>query len=154
MDDISKIDKKINTNGSINPGDNILTNNKIDLNLFLTPLKTIKTKSVSNKIKKEGNKLPLIEENTPNNVQNDKKDIKDKDGINVNKSHRKLNNNIKIVQSPKKYHYMGNIFKNYSESNEDKFKEYKNQFDEKINEIMGPIEFIKLRKKKLKANHF
>ena len=154
MDDISKIDKKINTNANINPGDNILMNNKNDLNLFLTPLKTIKTKSVTNKIKKEGNKLPLIEENTPNNVQSDKKDKKDKDGINVNKSHRKLNNNIKIVQSPRKYHYIGNIFKNYSESNEDKFKEYKNQFDEKINEIMGPIEFIKLRKKKLNANHF
>ena len=146
MDEISKIEKKnIHINTSNNKADLLFINKKGDLsNFFLTPLKPIKTKSVTNKKKKEGSKLPpLIEENTHSNS----KEKNNKKQINTNKSYKKLSHNIKIVQSPKKYHYMGNIFKNYSVSNEDKFKEYKNQFDEKINEIMGPIELIKLRKK-------
>ena len=147
MEDISKIEKKnIHTNSSVNK-DLLFINKKNELsNFFLTPLKPIKTKSVTNKKKKEGSKLPpLIEENSRNNSPDDKKVKKQ---INTNKSYKKLSYNIKIVQSPKKYHFIGNIFKNYSVSNEEKFKEYKNQFDEKINEIMGPIEFIKLRKNK------
>ena len=67
----------------------------------------------------------------------------------IQKSQKKLLNNIKIVHSPNKYQFIGKIFKNKSGSKDDKFNEYKNQFDEKINELMGPIEFIKLRKKKI-----
>ena len=59
-----------------------------------------------------------------------------------------MKNNIKIIYSPKKYNFIGNIFKNPSITKEDKFNEFKNQFDEKLNEIMGPIELMKLRKKK------
>ena len=158
---ISKIDKKSKFNVSINNVDNnlFINKNKNDGNFFLTPLKPIKSKSVTNKKKEGDNRLPLIEEITHNNLNTEKNDTKDKRDksdkkINPNKSFKKLSNNIKIVHSPNKYNFIGNIFKNVSVTKDDKFNEFKNQFDEKINEIMGPIEFIKLRKKKLNAKHF
>ena len=155
-EDISKIDKNYNNNLSISNIDNIFKNiNKNDgSNFFITPIKPLKTKSVINKVKKDEKKLPLIEENRQKILKNELKDKNSLKDININKSHKKLQNNIKIMNSPKKYNFIGNIFKNPTISKEDKFNEFKNQFDEKLNEIMGPIEFMKLRKKKQNANNF
>ena len=159
INDISKIDNKININ--INDSDNIFLNfskSNDSSNFFLTPLKPIKSKSV-NKNKKSENKLPLIEENIQKNLVTDKnkskneKNIKSDKDININKSNKK-SRNIKIIHSPNRHNFIGNIFKNFPNTKDSKFNEYKNQFDEKINEIMGPIEFIKLRKKKTNSkNH-
>ena len=156
MKNISKNDKKNNNiNISINNVENLFMNlnrNDVNSNFFITPLKPIKTKCMSMK-KKEENKLPLIEGNTQNNIStesNKEKNIKKE--ININKSQKKLINNIRIIHSPNKYNLIGKIFKNKSGSKDDKFNEYKNQFNEKINELMGPIELIKLRQKKFNSN--
>ena len=154
-EDISKIDKNNNINTNINKkGDNFFTiNNKSDLShFFLTPLKPAKKKSSTNKKLKEGSNspLPTIVENKYNNKFSE--DKKNEKFLNKNKSHKNIINNIKIKKSPRKYLYIGKIFKDskdVSDSNDDKFKEYKNQFDEKIKEILGPIELIKLRNKKI-----
>ena len=74
---------------------------------------------------------------------------KEKKAISSFKSYKKLSN-IRVINSPSKYRYNENFYQSISLSNEDKFKEFKNQFDEKINEILGPIELIKLMKKKQK----
>ena len=159
MKNMSKLDKKIHINLSIsNDANNLFMNlnrNDVNSNFFLTPLKPLKAKSISKK-KKEEDKLPLIESTSQNNAsidsnkeKNNKNENIPKNEININKSQKKLLNNIKIVHSPNKYQFIGKIFKNKSGSKDDKFNEYKNQFDEKINELMGPIEFIKLRKKKI-----
>ena len=120
-----------------------LLNKKIEgNNFFITPLKPIKTKSVTFKNKKYEDKLPLIEEALSYNEQ--------KDNNNNNKSSRNFDNNIKIHHSPNKYQYLGDIYKSNHISTEDKFKGFKSEFDEKINDILGPMEFIKLMKKKNK----
>ena len=121
--------------------ENLLTKKNEGSNFFLTPLKPIKTKSVSHKNKKQEDKLPIIEEALSYPEQRE---------INNNKSSRNVGNNIKIHYSPNKYQYLGDNYKSIYVSSEDKFKGFKNEFDEKINEILGPMEFIKLRKKKVK----
>ena len=135
MSDFSKNDK--NNDYSI---ENLLNKKTEGSNFFITPLKPIKAKSVANRNKKFVDKLPIIEEATSYYEQKD----------NNLKSSRNYDNNIKIHYSPNKYHYLGDIYKKIHVSTEDKFKGFKNEFDEKINDILGPMELIRLRKKKNK----
>jgi hypothetical protein len=163
INEITKTDK--NNSNNINNKENIFLNfnkNNEASNIFLTPLKQIKSKSVTNKRKKDDNRrnrLPLIEENLKNklylekNETKNEKNIKTEKDTNTSETHKKLRNNIKIIQSPNRYNFIGNKFKNQVSSKNDKFNEYKNQFDEKYNELIGPIEIIKLKKKKMNYNN-
>lgn len=135
MNDFAKNDK--NNDYNI---ENLLTKKTEGSNFFLTPLKPIKTKSVTHK-KKYEDKLPIIEEALSYTEQKDN---------NNNKSSRNNDNNIKIHHSPNKYQYLGEIYKSIHVSTEDKFKGFRSEFDEKINDILGPMEFFKLRTKKNK----
>ena len=163
INEITKTDK--NNSNNINNKENIFLNfnkNNEASNIFLTPLKQIKSKSVTNKRKKDDNRrnrLPLIEENLKNklylekNETKNEKNIKTEKDTNTSETHKKLRNNIKIIQSPNRYNFIGNKFKNQVSYKNDKFNEYKNQFDEKYNELIGPIEIIKLKKKKMNYNN-
>ena len=139
--EIKKIDKEKRKNDlSLN---NIiyLNSNKNDVNLFITPIKPIKTNIITKSKSKEKNKLPIIKEKA---IKNNKS----KPVIDIN-NNIKMNNRYKIFQSPsRQYHNLqSEIFSIKHMSKEDKFKEFKIQFDEKINEIKRPIEFFKLRRK-------
>ena len=160
INEITKTDKN-NSNNKENIFLNFNKNNEAS-NIFLTPLKQIKSKSVTNKRKKDDNRrnrLPLIEENLKNklylekNETKNEKNIKTEKDTNTSETHKKLRNNIKIIQSPNRYNFIGNKFKNQVSYKNDKFNEYKNQFDEKYNELIGPIEIIKLKKKKMNYNN-
>ena len=139
---IEKIKEKVNL--SIN---DILKSspNKKDINIFLTPIKPLR-KNLDFKTNiqtKEKNKLEKIKE-IP--LKNEKNIIFENNNTNNNK---KTNKRIKMVYSSRRYNYnyKNEIFDIPNISKEDKFKEFKIQFDEKINEIKRPIEFFKLRKK-------
>ena len=118
-----------------------LNSKKNDVNLFITPIKPIKTNIITKSKSKEKTELPIIKERHIKN--NESKQVTD-----INKK-IKMNNRYKIVQSPnRQYHNLQtDIFSIKRMSKEDKFNEFKIQFDEKINEIKRPIEFFKLRKK-------
>ena len=80
----------------------------------------------------------------PNKSLENQKILEKNNSINTDKR-------IKITKSLRRYNYN---FKNdlidvAHMSKEDKFREFKMQFDEKLNEIKGPMQFIKLRKKQL-----
>ena len=139
---IEKIKEKVNL--SIN---DILKSspNKKDINIFLTPIRPLR-KNLDFKTNiqtKEKNKLEKIKE-IP--LKNEKNIIFENNNTNNNK---KTNKRIKMVYSSRRYNYnyKNEIFDIPNISKEDKFKEFKIQFDEKINEIKRPIEFFKLRKK-------
>ena len=133
--EIKKIGKSKETiNLSIN---DILkpVHNKNDVNIFLTPIKPIRKNIMTNNSKNEKKQLQTIKEIPTYEIKNviSENNIKKMNRI---RSSRKYYNNFKneIVDIP----YL---------SREDKFNEFKIQFDEKINEIKRPIEFFKLRKK-------
>ena len=142
MKEYSDINKKINLateNHNLKKSDGN--------NFFLTPIKPIKADAMTNRSNVLS--LPIIDESMLNLNDDKKEPKKEKKAISSFKSYKKLSN-IRVINSPSKYRYNENFYQSISLSNEDKFKEFKNQFDEKINEILGPIELIKLMKKKQK----
>ena len=139
---------KIENNNSNNAEDPFSKKNDLS-NLFLTPLNPLKLKTISNKKKREKNNLPVIEETEPD-LNEEKKEQKKELIESTNNISKKRVNKIKINYSPIKYHYMGNNYKTITVSNEDKFRNFRSQFDEKLNEILGPSGLIKLKKKKEK----
>ena len=137
--EIKKISKdKENKGISLNK---ILNSNssKNDVNIFLTPLKPIRSNKLLISQNNERSELPIIKEKI-NEIDTEKKIIK-----NVNNN---IRNRFKINHSPIRYNiFKKDILSNVNMSKEDKFREYKIQFDEKFNEIKKPIEYFKIRKK-------
>ena len=138
-----KISKEKEAKGiSIN---NILSsfNNKKDVNIFITPIRPIKTNIIWDNQNKEKNELPII-------MEKKSEDQKNKNIIKFNNNMKIINRN-KISHSPSRYinNFKSEIFNYVHMSKEDKFKEYKIQFDEKLNEIKKPMEQFKFRKKNL-----
>ena len=138
-----KISKEKEAKGiSIN---NILSsfNNKKDVNIFITPIRPIKTNIIGDNQNKEKNELPII-------MEKKSEDQKNKNIIKFNNNMKIINRN-KISHSPSRYinNFKSEIFNYVHMSKEDKFKEYKIQFDEKLNEIKKPMEQFKFRKKNL-----
>ncbi len=137
--EIKKISKEKENKGiSLNK---ILISNssKNDVNIFLTPLKPIRSNKLLISQNNERSELPIIKEKI-NEIDTEKKIIK-----NVNNN---IRNRFKINHSPIRYNiFKKDILSNVNMSKEDKFREYKIQFDEKFNEIKKPIEYFKIRKK-------
>ena len=137
--EIKKISKEKENKGiSLNK---ILNSNssKNDVNIFLTPLKPIRSNKLLISQNNERSELPIIKEKI-NEIDTEKKIIK-----NVNNN---IRNRFKIKNSPIRYNiFKKDILSNVNMSKEDKFREYKIQFDEKFNEIKKPIEYFKIRKK-------
>ena len=116
---------------------------KNDINIFLTPIKPIKSNRIKSKSPKKDKKdLEIINENIDKNIEN--KIIFEKKNNNINRSNR-----MKLVHSSRKYNcnFNNEILDSPHLSKEDKFREFKIQFEEKINEIKRPMEYFKLRKK-------
>ena len=86
--------------------------------------------------------MEIINENIDKNIEN--KIIFEKKNNNINRSNR-----MKLVHSSRKYNcnFNNEILDSPHLSKEDKFREFKIQFEEKINEIKRPMEYFKLRKK-------
>jgi hypothetical protein len=143
--EIKKIEKeKANSNLSINLKSIINSSPiKTDVNIFLTPIRPIKINKKRNSpinLKKE---LDVIDEK-PNKSLENQKILEKNNSINTDKR-------IKITKSLRRYNYnlKNDLIDVAHMSKEDKFREFKMQFDEKLNEIKGPMQFIKLRKKQL-----
>ena len=112
-------------------------NNKNEGNLFLTPLKSIRENILLISQNKEKSELPIIKEKS-NEIDTDKEKIKN--NINFKIKHR-----FKNEHSPIRYNiFKKDILNKVTISKEDKFREYKIQFDK---EIKKPIEYFKIRKK-------
>ena len=111
---------------------------KNDINIFLTPIKPLKKSIIKTKSpKKKEKELEIINEN---------KNIENKIIFERNNSNFIRNNRMKLAFSSRKYknNFKNEIIDLAHLSKEDKFKEFKIQFDE---EIKRPLEYFKLRKK-------
>ena len=139
--EIKKISKEKEHKGiSLNKILNSNSNNKNDVNIFITPLKPIKSNILLINQNKEKSELPIIKERTIE-IDKDKNNIKNNINLKIKKRSR-------YEHSPIRYNiFKKDILNMVNMSKEDKFREYKIQFDEKINEIKKPIEYFKIRKK-------
>ena len=143
--EIKKIEKeKAKPNLSINLN-NILNSSPIksDVNLFLTPIKPIKINKKRKSPSNVKNELEVIDEKVNKSLEN-QKILEKNNSINADKR-------IKNAKSFRRYNFnfKSELIDVTHMSKEDKFREFKIQFDEKINEIKGikgPMQFIKLRK--------
>ena len=111
---------------------------KNDINIFLTPIKPLKKSIIKTKSpKKKEKELEKIIKNK--NIEN--KIIFERNNSNFNR-----NNRMKLAYGSRKYknNFKNEIIDLAHLSKEDKFKEFKIQFDE---EIKRPLEYFKLRKK-------
>ena len=139
--EIKKISKEKEHKGiSLNKILNSNSNNKNDVNIFITPLKPIKSNILLINQNKEKSELPIIKERTIE-IDKDKNNIKNNINLKIKKRSRYEHSSIRYNFFKKDILNMVNM------SKEDKFREYKIQFDEKINEIKKPIEYFKIRKK-------